>query len=195
MRFLRKSKLGSFNCALALAIAMAALRLLNAAGEIFPSMVSSAAQSFWPSARQRQNFTASAGTNSGALASLGEVAIILKRPVRSASGTDKKKSISEPLCDSRAAKLALFNPIAPEAASVLSHGICGTGLGASGFGSGGGMPASTLKKVFALNQPKYNGESRNCASLSAAKMALSFSAGAEPPVRCATIGSTALTEL
>ena len=57
-----------------------------------------------------------------ALASFGAAAIILKRPVRSASGADKKKSTCEPSCDSRQAKLALFKPITPDAASALSHG-------------------------------------------------------------------------
>ena len=134
-------------------MAMAPLMALMAAGEIFASIPSSAAQSFWPSSRQRQNFTASAGTNNGAPASFEAVAIILKIPARSASGTDRLMSTCEPSCDSRAAKLALFKPMTPEAASTLSHGNCGTAAGASGFGSGGGMLASTLKKVFALNQP------------------------------------------
>ena len=90
----------------------------------------------------------------GGFASFGAAAIILKMPVPAGFRRGEEEI---QLCSRHAirdqAKVALFNPIKPEALKTLSHGICGIGLGASGFGSGGGMCASTSKKVFALNQP------------------------------------------
>src|ERR1700728_3477176 len=134
-------------------MAMSEFKLVNAPGEMSASIVCKVSHDFWLSTRQRQNFTASAGTNGGGLALFGAAARILKIPARLLSGAARKKSTCEPSCDSRRAKLALFNPIAPDAARTLSHGICGIGLGASGFGSAGGIRDSTVKKVFALNQP------------------------------------------
>ena len=50
------------------------------------------------------------------------------------SGAARNKFSCAPSCDSRQLKLALFKPIRPDASKILSHGICGMGLGASGFG-------------------------------------------------------------
>src|ERR1035437_4309698 len=70
MRFLRTSKFGSFVWAVALAILITELRLLSQAGEMSESIFSNAAQDFWPSTRQRNNFTASAGTKAGGVPAL-----------------------------------------------------------------------------------------------------------------------------
>ena len=69
------SKSGSCCWALELAMSMTELRLASATGEMSPSIFSSVAQDCWPSTRQRQNFTASAGTNGGGLASFGFAAM------------------------------------------------------------------------------------------------------------------------
>ena len=70
-------------------------------GEMSASIFSSAAQASWPSSRQRQNFTALAGTNDCGTALLCAAANILSRPFRFASGAAMKKLTDEPSWFSR----------------------------------------------------------------------------------------------
>ena len=107
MKLLRKSKEGS-------------LSLPNAANDIWRkppscgdtccSMDSNEAQRRAPSNRQRENFTASAGTNAGGAESLASTASNLKSPVRPDSGTPMLREANSPSAVRLAATVMDFNP-------------------------------------------------------------------------------------
>src|SRR5690242_14089906 len=115
--------------------------------------------SLWPSIRQRWNFTASAGTNGGALVSLASPARILNKPWRAASGTPMETWSIVPSLESCKLKARVFRPAKPSAPIILS-GFRSKGLGASGFSFLAVARIKVSTRALALTHPN-SGDSRN----------------------------------